>query len=138
MSVVAEKGSDRAPDVELSFLKERHDLQRRSQCVWRCWGLSSDDLAIWATCDNPGTPFTGRHPLDPSDLLACELTAALAPVHVAERMRSVLALFRLEVETRYPGAVALTRGEAAYALETGLPGRYGMEGTILKHPGVSR
>lgn len=92
------------------FLAERM-LAERQRRQPRCWGISSDALALYGLGKGPrpqtpgwaaspgGSSWTAEecghdYPHDQSDLLACELTYEMAPVEARIRMLPVLEEFR--------------------------------------------
>ena len=63
----------------------------RSAVAERRWGLSSDSLV--AHVFDPDAPL--REPLDPSDMLACARTVAMAPDHLRSDLDPIKAFRRL-------------------------------------------
>lgn len=78
------------------------ERRRENHYEPRCWGLSSDALALFGIGGDE--PSERNYPSDPSDLLACILTYRMAPEWAAERMAPVLEKFTAHVEQRYPQA----------------------------------
>lgn len=95
-------------EQELHFITERMAAER-SRREPRCWGISSDTLALWAVRGGE-EPTEYNYPSDTSDLMACVLTYRMAPKHLQERMKPVLDKFTEYVEKRYPES--MTRIEA--------------------------
>jgi hypothetical protein len=111
---------DAGADDPAARLRAEHDFviaraQARRFGGQRCYGLSSDALAMYALGFGerpqvPGTPtsphfWTGDecgqdYPADEDDLAACERTYAMAPPHLRERMAPVLEEFRGWVRER--------------------------------------
>ena len=92
-----------------AFLAARMRAEQRLQEP-RCWGISSDALALYGVgqgerptvpgwTNKPGVlAWTGSecgrgYPHDEGDLMACEITYAMAPREVRERMLPVLEEF---------------------------------------------
>lgn len=84
-------------------------LARQQNRHPRCWGISSDALALYALGYGPrpqtpgwsetGSSWSGdecgqNYPMDQADLDACELTYSMAPVAAKIRMLPVLEEFR--------------------------------------------
>ena len=93
-------------EANLALLLDRKDRQadRRQP---RCWGISSDALAVGAI--RRRRPRRHDYPSDPSDLAACERTYRMAPDHLRTFMALVLVDYRAHVEKRYPGATVKVR-----------------------------
>jgi len=95
---------------ETTFLAKRM-LARQQHRHPRCWGISSDALALYGVGGGPrpqtpgwaaslsGRSWSGsecgdNYPHDEGDLLACELTYEMAPPRAQIRMLPVLKEFR--------------------------------------------
>lgn len=142
MTVEAGDGRNKVSDL---LARRMLAQQRRDQP--RCWGRSSDALALYAVGAGrrprtPGVPdsqgpsgfsFRGentdwRCPSDPSDLLACELTYEMGDEAEQERMLPALIEFRswvLDGITR-TGDVVAAKGyrERVFAMEEWVPYRH--------------
>lgn len=99
--------ADRASEA-LEFITRRLAAERRHTDP-RCYGRSSDALALYGVGSGPRPLIPGRettrgfwqgdecgtdYPLDESDLRACELTYEMAPSWAQDRMLPVLEEFR--------------------------------------------
>lgn len=118
-------------EQELHFIIERMVAEREHRRP-RCWGRSSDALAIWSIKGGP-EPSESDYPSDPSDLMACLLTYQMAPERLQRRMAPVLERFQRHVERRYPEARAridayLAGDRSEWA--TGKPGITGIRLTV--------
>lgn len=99
-----------AASENLRFLTARLLAERAA--IWdstaaraRCWGRSSDELALYGI----GAIEAVRcRPYDASDLNACRRTYAMAPPWAKERMRPVLDEWTLLVAEDYPEVLAST------------------------------
>ena len=101
--------------AEYEFVLARVTAEAR-RVYPRCWGLSSNALAMYALGRGPRPRVPGTStsrgfwvgeecgsfdcPADEDDLGACELTYAMAPPHLQERMLPVLVEFRGWVRER--------------------------------------
>lgn len=113
--VTDEELPQQQPDA-LSFMVARAQA-KTGRSEFRCWGISSDALALFAVAggDPPTAPGRPEHepteehpypaswhgaecshsgPYDPSDLAACERTYLMAPDDLRERMAPVLLEFQ--------------------------------------------
>jgi len=105
--MVSNRGSIYASEVQFLTARMLAERQHRNP---RCYGISSDALALYGLSAGPrpqtpgwsngyGRSWSGDecgtdYPHDKSDLLACELTYEMAPPHVQMRMLPVLEEFR--------------------------------------------
>ncbi len=80
----------------LAFVRDRQMLRHTD--VPRCWGKSSDALALYAI--GGPEPTERDYPSDHSDLDACERTYRMAPPRLAERMQPVLDKYRAHIASR--------------------------------------
>lgn len=94
-------------EAELNLLLTRMDLKRPGRSARRCWGVSSDALAVGSIRRQP--PRRRDYPSDPSDLAACERTYRMAPPHLRPFMALVMVRYRAHVEQRYPGCTVRVR-----------------------------
>jgi hypothetical protein len=115
---------------ERDFMLQRTLMQHR-RIEPRCYGISSDALALYALGLGPRPRVPGRpvepgrtswlgaecgdnYPADADDLAACRITYNMAPGHLQKKMRPVLDEFRAWVEegkNRY-GEVVMPRGNS--------------------------
>ena len=113
------------------FLAERMRAEQQLQRP-RCWGISSDALALYGVGHGPRPTVPGRtystgvlgwsgdecgrsYPHDEGDLMACQITYAMAPREVRERMLPVLEEFERYVRrglNRYGEPVGTSLTEA--------------------------
>lgn len=91
-------------EQELHFITERMTAHREYREP-RCWGISSDALALWAVKGGE-EPAERDYPSDTSDLMACILTYRMAPDHLRDRMKPVLDKYAAHVEESYPESMA--------------------------------
>jgi hypothetical protein len=114
--------------VDVGEFLSRRMLAHQRLDRYRCWGMSSDALALFGVGGGPRPRVPGRptepgrtlwngeecgkgYPMDTSDLLACERTYAMAPAGAKPRMLPVLEEFRAwvyEGRNRY-GEVVMPR-----------------------------
>ncbi len=107
----SEKENERLLSV-MQWMVSRQKLERQ-HAKDRCWGLSSDSLVL-----NVFDPsFTLHEPSDPSDLMACVRTVAMAPEHLVGTLRIILDC-RIDVVCgKYPDSA----GEIVQAISDILP-----------------
>jgi hypothetical protein len=102
----SEKENERLLSV-MQWMVSRKKLERQ-HVKDRCWGLSSDSLVL-----NVFDPSFALHePLDPSDLMACARTVAMAPEHLQKPLRIILDRWIDVVCGKYPDST----GEIAQAI----------------------
>lgn len=107
----AEKENEHLLSV-MQWMVSRKKLERQ-HVKDRCWGLSSDSLVL-----NVFDPSFALHePSDPSDLMACVRTVAMAPEHLAGPLRIILDLWIDVVCLKYPDSA----DEIAQAVHDILP-----------------
>lgn len=105
------KWNDPNDDVEqqpdgLRFLAARmHAEQFQPREPDRCWGISSDALALFGVGGRT-EPTRWRYPADRWDLRACERTYLMAPDDVRAVMLPVLEKYRTYVAERWPEKAA--------------------------------
>lgn len=92
------KGSVRCSTVE-EFLARRQ-LAAFKHEMPRCYGISSNALALYAT-GYRHEPTLYDYPSDQSDLDACERTYAMAPEHLLDVMKPVMAKYREHVAAKW-------------------------------------
>jgi hypothetical protein len=91
----------------MQWMVSRKKLKRQ-HVKDRCWGLSSDSLVL-----NVFDPSFALHePSDPSDLMACVRTVAMAPEHLQKSLRIILDRWIDVVCGKYPDSA----GEIAQAI----------------------
>lgn len=86
------------PQEERAFLLYRAVSERLYEEP-RWHGISSDALVTHVVLGGP-SPSLRDYPLDPSDMLACEITVRRLPAHLKAAGEAVLALYRPVVEER--------------------------------------
>ena len=102
----SEKENERLLSV-MRWMVSRKKLKRQ-HVKDRCWGLSSDSLVL-----NVFEPSFALHePSDPSDLMACVRTVAMAPEHLQKPLRIILDRWIDVVCGKYPDST----GEIAQAI----------------------
>lgn len=92
----AEKENERLLSV-MQWMVSRKKLEKQ-HVKDRCWGLSSDSLVL--NVFDPSFPL--HEPSDPSDLMACVRTVAMAPEHFAGPLRIILDSWIDVVCGKYP------------------------------------
>lgn len=136
-SEAARRSGADAADATAAWLAARM-VARQQRERPRCWGVSSDALALYGAGYGPrpeipgapaeATPNSGRwtpqeagrsYPLDVDDLNACERTVAMAPEGPRRRMAPVLEQFRsyvLDGRDRHgnPAHLQHARGRAGW------------------------
>ena len=119
-------------DGTTAFLAARMRAKQERQRP-RCWGISSDALALYGVGQGPRPTVPGRttepggngwrgsecgwgFPHDEGDLMACEITYAMAPREVRARMLPVLEEFEQYVRrglNRYGEPIGTAHEEVA-------------------------
>lgn len=89
------------PDDAVSLLARRWRAQYIDRSEWRCWGVSSDTLALFAVGVLDDIPEM-NYPADRGDLDACERTYAMASHRMQKRMQPMMQRLRAHVNVRYP------------------------------------
>jgi hypothetical protein len=80
-----------------SWWLSRESARRTRGSASRCWGASSDSLVLHAL----DPLFALYPPSDPSDLLACARTVALAPEHLRPALRAIVDTWTKDVLKKY-------------------------------------
>jgi hypothetical protein len=91
----------------MQWMVSRKKLERQ-HVKDRCWGLSSDSLVLNVF----DTSFALHEPSNPSDLMACVRTVAMAPEHLVGPLRIILDRWINVVCGKYPDLA----GEIAQAI----------------------
>jgi hypothetical protein len=91
--------------AEHDFVLARSEAER-NHVYPRCWGISSNALAVYALGRGPHPDRVCDFPYDEDDLAACERTYEMAPPHLRERMTPVLEQYRAWVRRNRRGQVA--------------------------------